>query len=112
MASANVREFTDANFDQEVMKSSVPVLVDFWAEWCQPCKTLGPTINELADEFVGKVKVGKLDIDANQQTAMKYGIMAIPTVLVFNNGQIVKKIVGLQVKGAFVEALSSAGAKA
>lgn len=108
MANANVKEFTDANFDAEVLKSPVPVLVDFWAEWCMPCKMLTPTIEQVAEEFVGKVKVGKVDTDSNTQTAVKYGISAIPTVIIFKGGQVHKKFVGLQSKTEFVAALNVA----
>lgn len=107
MASANVKQFTDANFDAEVIKSPVPVLVDFWAEWCMPCKMLTPTIDALADEFAGKVKVGKLDTDSNQKVAVQFGIAAIPTVIVFKGGQVVKKFVGLQSKNEFAAALQT-----
>jgi thioredoxin 1 len=109
MASANVKTFTDANFDAEVLKSAEPVLVDFWAEWCMPCKMLVPTIEQIADEFVGKVKVGKIDTDTNMNTSVKYGISAIPTVIIFKNGQVHKKFVGLQSKSEFVAALTGAG---
>lgn len=107
MGNANVKQFTDANFKSEVLESSVPVLVDFWAEWCMPCKMLTPTIDALADEFKDKVKVGKMDTDSNRNTAVQFGISAIPTVIVFKNGQVAKKFVGLQSKAAFAEALNS-----
>lgn len=107
MASANVVEFTDGNFQSEVLSAGVPVLVDFWAEWCMPCKMLTPTIEALADEFKGKVKVGKMDTDSNHQTAVKYAISAIPTVIIFKNGQVAKKFVGLQSKNDFVAALDA-----
>lgn len=96
MANANVKEFTDENFDQEVLKSDQPVLVDFWAEWCQPCRMLGPTIDKLANDYAGKVKVGKVDCDTARRVAGQYGISSIPTVLVFKDGQIVNKFVGLK----------------
>jgi thioredoxin 1 len=108
VANANVKEFTDGNFDAEVIKSSQPVLVDFWAEWCMPCKLLSPTIDQIADEFAGKVKVGKVDTDSNRNTAVKFGIAAIPTVILFKDGQVQKKFVGLKTKGEFVSALESA----
>src|ERR1051325_10669030 len=95
MASANVQEVTDANFDAEVIKSPVPVLVDFWAEWCMPCRMLTPTIEAVAEEFKGKVKVGKMDTDSNRNIALKYNINAIPTVMLFKNGEVKKKFVGL-----------------
>lgn len=107
MASANVSQFTDANFQAEVLQSDVPVLVDFWAEWCMPCKMLSPTIDALADEFKGRVKVGKVDTDSNRETAVKYGISAIPTVIIFKGGEVAKKFVGLQSKNDFAAALDS-----
>lgn len=107
MASANVSQFTDANFRDEVLESDVPVLVDFWAEWCMPCKMLSPTIDALAEEFKGRAKVGKVDTDSNRETAVKYGISAIPTVIIFKNGEVAKKFVGLQSKNDFAAALES-----
>jgi thioredoxin 1 len=98
-------EFTDANFEAEALKSNVPVLVDFWAEWCMPCRALAPTIEELAKTYAGKVKVGKLDTDKNQKTAMNYQITAIPTVILLQNGQLVKKWVGNVRKDEFVKAI-------
>ena len=91
-------EVTDANFDQEVLQSDLPVLVDFWAPWCGPCKLMGPIIEELAKEFEGKVKVVKLNVDENPQTAQKYGIMSIPTLIIFKNGQIAEQLIGLRPK--------------
>src|ERR1041384_8186034 len=105
MASENVKEFTDQNFESEVLKSAVPVLVDFWAEWCMPCKMLTPTIEKLAASYAGKVKVGKVDTDSNRDTAMKYGISAIPTVILFKDGQVAQKFVGLRKEDDFKEAL-------
>ena len=106
MASENVHEFTDANFQNEVLDSDQPVLVDFWAEWCMPCRMLAPTIDEIAGEFEGKVKVGKVDTDSNRDVSVKYGITAIPTVLLFKNGEIAKKFVGLTKKNDFAAALN------
>lgn len=103
-----VLEFTDQNFESEVIKSSQPVLVDFWAEWCMPCRMLTPTINELAKEFAGKVKVGKVDTDANREVSVQFGIMQIPTILVFKDGAIVNKFVGVLPKKDFVAALQKA----
>ncbi|MGD0138136.1 MAG: thioredoxin [Tepidisphaeraceae bacterium] len=108
MAGDNVVQITDANFEQEVVQSKTPVLVDFWAEWCQPCKRLAPTIEKLATDYAGKVKVGKLDTDANHATASKFGISAIPTVLVFKGGQVAQKFVGLRGEKDFREALDAA----
>jgi len=108
MASESVLEFTEGNFDAEVLSSDVPVLVDFWAEWCQPCRMLTPTINELADEYDGKVKVGKVDTDSNREISVKFGISAIPTVILFKNGEIEKKFVGLTAKDQFAAAIDDA----
>ena len=83
MASENVKEFTDQNFDSEVLKSDQPVLVDFWAEWCMPCRMLTPTIEKIAKDYAGKVKVGKLNVDENPNIAVKYDVMTIPRVLFF-----------------------------
>ncbi len=90
----NIVEFTDANFDQEVLKSELPVLVDFWAEWCGPCKAIAPTIAEIAGDYSGKVKVGKLNVDNNRNSAMKFGIRSIPSLLIFNKGTVAHQIVG------------------
>src|SRR2546421_67625 len=112
MASENVSEFTDQNFEAEVLKSDKPVLVDFWAEWCMPCKMLTPTIEKLARDYAGKVKVGKVDTDANRDVSMKYGISAIPTVILFKGGQVAQKFVGLRQERDFRQALDSADAPA
>ena len=106
--SEHVLELTDANFDQEVMQSDVPVLVDFWAEWCMPCKMLAPTIDELGAEYAGKVKICKLDTDSARETSMKFGISAIPTVMLFKGGEVAQKFVGLQQKGDLKSALDAA----
>lgn len=94
MAGHETLTFTDAAFDQEVLKSTEPVLVDFWAEWCGPCRMMAPTIDQIATEYAGKVKVGKLDVDSNVQTAGRYQIRGIPTLLVFKGGQVVEQKVG------------------
>jgi len=97
--------FTDASFDKDVLNSEVPVLVDFWAEWCGPCRMMGPTVDQVASEYAGKVKVGKLDVDANQQTSMRYGIRGIPTVLLFKGGKVVEQKVGAIGKPEFQKML-------
>ena len=107
MAGQNITEFTDQNFEQEVLKSQVPVLVDFWAEWCMPCRMLAPTIEKLAKDYAGKVKVGKLDTDANRDVSIKYSISAIPTVILFKDGQVAQKFVGLRQERDFKEALDA-----
>lgn len=106
MASANVKEFTDSNFESEVLQASEPVLVDFWAEWCMPCRILAPTIDDVADEYAGSVKVGKVDTDANREISMKYSISAIPTVIIFKGGEVAKKFVGLTKKEDIESALA------
>ena len=90
----NTVAVTDASFEQEVLQSSVPVVVDFWAEWCGPCRVLAPTIDQLSVEYAGKLKVVKVDVDANMEISSRYGIMSIPTVMVFKDGHAVEKIVG------------------
>lgn len=111
MAGANTKEFTDSNFETDVLKAKEPVLVDFWAEWCGPCKALGPTIDELATEFAGKAKIGKLDTDANSSTAISYQVQSIPTILLFKDGKVVKKFVGLTPKKDIAAAIDSVTAK-
>jgi thioredoxin 1 len=106
MAGTNTLEFTDDNFETEVLGSDTPVLVDFWAEWCMPCKALAPTIDAIADDFDSKAKVGKLDIEAARSTAMMYNIGSIPTVLIFKNGQPAKQFVGMTSKDDLAAALS------
>ena len=105
--AGNVLQITDDNFESEVKNSAQPVLVDFWAEWCGPCRMLAPTIEELATEYQGKAKVGKLDTDENRNTAVKFGISAIPTVMIFKNGEVVKKFVGLTPKKDLKAAIDS-----
>lgn len=108
MASDNVLEFTTENFQSEVLDADKPVVVDFWAEWCMPCRMLAPTIDELAETFAGKAKIGKVDTDANQQIGVNYEISAIPTVIVFKNGQVVRKFVGLTNKADLEAAVNEA----
>src|SRR5258706_9427882 len=107
MASKNVVEFTDTNFETEVLQSDQPVLVDFWAEWCMPCKMLAPTIDKIADAYAGKVKVGKIDTDANREIALKYQISAIPTVILFKGAQVAQKFVVMKAEKEFKEAIDS-----
>ena len=88
-------EITDQNFQQEVLNSETPVLVDFWADWCQPCKMIAPVVEQIAEEYDGKVKIGKLDVDSNQQTSQAMGIRGIPALIIFNNGKPVDQIIGV-----------------
>lgn len=105
MAGKNVLEFTEKNFDSDVLGSDTPVLVDFTATWCGPCKALAPIVEKIADEFEGKVKVGKLDIDANPQLTAKYGVRSVPTVLVFKGGQKIGSHMGLTTRDKLVKLL-------
>jgi len=98
MASDSIVEFTDSNFEAEALKADVPVLVDFWAEWCMPCKMIAPIVEELAADYGEKIKIGKMDTDGNREVPIKYGISAIPTLILFKDGEMVKKFVGLQQK--------------
>ena len=100
-------EITDANFENEVVNSEIPVLIDFWAVWCGPCKLIAPTVEELANDYQGKVKVGKLDVDNNQMVATKFGIRSIPTLLIFKGGKIVDQIVGAVPKSAIIQKLDA-----
>lgn len=106
--AGNLHEFTDSNFKSEVLDSSEPVLVDFWAPWCGPCRMLMPTVEQLANEYAGKVKIGKVNTDDNHQTAASYGITSIPTVMLFKDGQLVDKVVGAPPKQHFVNMLQKA----
>ena len=108
MAGENLIEFTDANFQQEVLNATQPVLVDFTAVWCPPCKALGPTIEKLAKDYAGKAKVGKMDADANRDVLMKYRIEALPTVLIFKNGEVTQSLRGLRGESEYRKALDSA----
>lgn len=105
MEDSNVLTFQDSNFDSEVLGSDIPVLVDFWAEWCGPCKMMAPTVHAIAGEYAGKLKVGKLDVDENGGTAMRYRIQGIPTLLLFKGGQVVDQRVGAVGKPEVVKML-------
>ena len=100
-------EITDENFEELVLKSDKPVLVDFWAEWCGPCRMVGPVIEEISNEYSDKAVVGKVDIDSNQEYAAKYGVRNIPTVLVFNKGEVITRQVGVAPKNTYTEAIDS-----
>ncbi|GAA0872467.1 thioredoxin [Gangjinia marincola] len=101
-------EITDATFEETVLKSDKPVLVDFWAAWCGPCRMVGPIIDELSKDFEGQAVVGKVDVDANQEFAAKYGVRNIPTVLVFKDGEMVNRQVGVAPKNTYAEAIKAA----
>jgi thioredoxin 1 len=105
MASNAIAEVTDANFDADVLKSDKPVLVDFWAAWCGPCRAIAPIVEELAGEYQGKVTVGKMDVDRNSATPMRYKVTGIPTLLVFKGGQVVEQLVGYRSKDDISKAL-------
>lgn len=99
--------FTDENFNEEVLSSSIPVLVDFYADWCGPCKMLSPVIETLAEEYEGKVKIGKLNVDNAPDTASRYGIMSIPTLLYFKNGEVINKSLGVTAKNEIEQVLNN-----
>lgn len=98
MSSANILTITQENFNQEVLQSPQPFLVDFWAEWCGPCKMLAPILDELAQEYEGRIRIGKVNIDEHQEVAAQYGIRSIPTLLLFQQGQVAEQLVGLRSK--------------
>ena len=105
--SENVKEITSINFSNEVLKSDTPVLVDFWAEWCGPCRAIGPVVEEIANDYDGKVSVGKLNVDNENQLAMEYGVRSIPALLIFNNGTVVNQIVGAVTKNRITDILDT-----
>jgi thioredoxin 1 len=102
----NYVTLTDSNFDAEVLKSDVPVLVDFWAEWCAPCRIIAPIVEEISNELSGKLKVGKIDVDSNPQVSMNYGIRSIPTLLIFKDGKPVEQLIGAVPKNSILEKLN------
>ncbi len=108
MASSNTLELTDSDFEQSVINATTPALVDFWAEWCMPCKMMASAIDELADEYTGKLVVGKVNTDENRNISMQFGISAIPTVILFKDGEMIKKFVGLQQKADLKAAIDEA----
>jgi thioredoxin 1 len=102
---ADLLQITDDNFDDEIVKSDMPAMVDFWAEWCGPCKVVGPVVEELAKEYEGKIKIAKMDVDKNRQTPARFGIRNIPTLIMFKAGEVVQTIVGAQTKSRLDEEL-------
>ena len=108
MASNGIIDLSDANFETEVIKSETPVLVDFWAPWCGPCRAIAPSVEEISASYEGRLKVGKLNVDENQQTTMKFGIRSIPTLIVFKGGQAVEQIIGAVPKGEIEKAVGKA----
>lgn len=107
MGSDKIIALTDQNFQEEVKNSSVPILVDFWAEWCAPCRMIAPVLDEMADEYEGKIKIGKLNVDDNRSIAAQYGVMSIPTLILFKDGEMVEQMVGAQPKENLAKVIQS-----
>jgi thioredoxin 1 len=105
--AANIAQISDDNFDSEVLKSSVPVLIDFWAPWCGPCRAIAPIVDELAGEYAGKLKIVKMNVDDNPRTPARYGVRGIPNLLLFKNGEVQQQIVGAVPKAHLVKAIST-----
>lgn len=105
MSGEAVIEVSDSNFQNEVLEADLPVIVDFWAAWCGPCRMVGPVVEQIADEYAGKVKVAKLNVDDNKETATKYSIMSIPTILLFDKGEVSRQVVGAMPKSALIKEL-------
>lgn len=103
--SGKIIDITSENFDNEVMNSSQPVLVDFWAEWCGPCRMMGPVMEQIAEQYPEKVKVGKVNVDSQVNLASKFRVMSIPTIMIFNNGEVIQQVVGARTKDEFVNML-------
>jgi thioredoxin 1 len=108
MASENIVHVTDSNFEQEVLKSSTPVLIDFWAPWCGPCKAIAPIVDELAAQYAGRLKVVKMNVDDNQSTPARYGVRGIPNLIIFKGGQVKEQIVGAVPRNHLVRAVDHA----
>ncbi len=100
---ADLLQVTDANFDEEIVKADIPAMVDFWAEWCGPCKMVGPTVEALAKEYEGKIKIAKMNVDENRETPAKFGIRNIPTLILFKDGEVAQTIIGAQTKSHLEE---------
>lgn len=108
MAGQATLTITESNYQSEVVESSVPVLIDFWAEWCQPCRMIGPTIDQLAEEYQGRAKVGKVDVDSNRNLALQFNIQSIPCVVVLKGGEVVGRVMGIKSKGDFAKLIDEA----
>ena len=103
----NIINVTDSNFESMVLQSDIPVMVDFWASWCAPCRAIAPIVEEMSNEYAGKVRVAKMNVDENREVSTKYGIMSIPAVFIFKDGEVVEQIIGLRQKEDYVKAIES-----